>query len=369
MHLRGRELSDARFQIDSVDGLRGIAVLLVFLSHTSNQGFFLFPFLNLAGIGKEGVYLFFVLSAFLLTLPFLDGGANAFQKTPLINYFIRRFFRIYPLYIVFLIFCFLTGGYLWVLLVLPEPLGIPYILSLKQVYDHIFLIEGVGVSWSILVEFRFYFVLPFVAFLYAVIFKNNVYLSVVTTFLLILICQQLWPQNGTALYPSILGPYIGIFFMGCGVASLHYHSKTSPFMNQKHVRLAIDVLAIAAVLGLVYLIPSVTNFVTGKNIPLDYYHKEYLLFGGLWSLVLFACTNGFGLFRRFFELSVLRYVGFISFSLYFFHTTSVALIKYFIPQIPFAAWWMLILGICISHITWFYIERPTAKVRFVKKTL
>ena len=158
MFLRGRALSNPQSQIDSVDGLRGVAVLLVFLSHTSNQGFFLFPFLNLAGIGKEGVYLFFVLSAFLLTLPFLEGGAGAFKKAPLINYFIRRFFRIYPLYIVFLIFCYFTGGYLWILLGLPEPLGIPYVLSLKQIYEHIFLIEGVGVSWSILVEFRFYFI-------------------------------------------------------------------------------------------------------------------------------------------------------------------------------------------------------------------
>ncbi len=366
MHLRGRELSDARFQIDAVDGLRGLAVLLVFLSHTSNQGFFLLPFLNFAGIGKEGVYLFFLLSAFLLTLPFLEGGVNAFKKAPLINYCVRRFFRIYPLYIVFLIFCFFTGGHLWTLFSLPEPIGIPYILSIKQIYDHIFLIEGMGVSWSILVEFRFYFFLPLVAYLYAVIFKNNIYLSIVATLLLIIISQRIWPKDGSTLYPSVLGPYIGIFFLGCGIASLHYYSKTSSFMNQYSVRLVIDIIAVAAALGLVYIIPSVTNFIAGKNIPLDYYHKEYLLYGGLWSLVLFACVNVFGLFRRLFELSVLRYIGFISYSLYFFHTTSVALIKYFMPQIPFAAWWMLILGICISHVTWFYIERPTAKIRFVK---
>ncbi|RZL18764.1 MAG: acyltransferase, partial [Pedobacter sp.] len=135
MHLRGRELSDTYSQIDSVDGLRGVAVLLVFLSHTSNQGFFLFPFLNLAGIGKEGVYLFFVLSAFLLTLPFLERGNNAFRKLPLANYFLRRFFRIYPLYLFFLLFCFFSGKYLWVLLGLPAPLGVPYILSLKQIYE------------------------------------------------------------------------------------------------------------------------------------------------------------------------------------------------------------------------------------------
>ncbi|GGY82483.1 hypothetical protein GCM10011613_29100 [Cellvibrio zantedeschiae] len=363
MFMRGRELSDARFQIDSLDGLRGIAVLLVFLSHTSNQEFFLFPFLNLAGIGKEGVYLFFLLSAFLLTLPFLEKGRDAFKIAPLANYFLRRFFRIYPLYIFFLLFCFISGNYLWVLLGLPKPLGVPYILSLQQIYEHIFLIDGVGVSWSILVEFRFYFILPLIAFLYAVVFKNNVYLSVATTLLLIALGQLVWPKEGETLYPSLLGPYIGIFLMGCGLASLHHYSKKSLFLNKKSVRILIDAWAIVGVFGLVYLIPSVTNLITNKNIPLDYYHKEVLWFGGLWSLVLFACVNGFGLFRVFFEMPILRYLGFISFSLYFFHTTSVALIKYFAPQMPLAAWAMLLLGICISHVTWLYIERPTAKIR------
>jgi peptidoglycan/LPS O-acetylase OafA/YrhL len=365
MRLRGRELSNPRFQIDALDGLRGIAVLLVFLSHTSNQGFYLFPFLNLAGIGKEGVFLFFVLSAFLLTLPFLDNSKQAFQKDALINYFVRRFFRIYPLYIFFLLFCFITGVYFWQMAGLPEPLGIPYLLTSQQVYNHILLSEGVGVSWSILVEFRFYFVLPFVAFLYAVILKNNIFLSLAATAVLIIGSQLLWPNDALTYY-SILLPYIGIFFMGCGLASLHLFSNRSAFMQQRHIRIMVDSVGVLAVLVLIYLIPSVTNAITGRNVPLDYYHREYLLFGGLWSVIVFACLQGYGLFRWIFERSVLRYLGFISFSLYFFHTTSVALFKYFLPDIPFVTWWMLLFGIAISHITWICIEKPSSKIRFAR---
>ncbi len=36
--LQGRDLSNTKFQINSLDGLRGLAVLIVFLSHTSNRG-------------------------------------------------------------------------------------------------------------------------------------------------------------------------------------------------------------------------------------------------------------------------------------------------------------------------------------------
>lgn len=51
----------------ALDGLRGLAALMVVASHGSAGGQHLLPGLSLEGIGKHGVFLFFVLSAFLLT--------------------------------------------------------------------------------------------------------------------------------------------------------------------------------------------------------------------------------------------------------------------------------------------------------------
>jgi hypothetical protein len=70
--------SSTNLQFGSLDGLRGIAVLFVVLSHLSNAGFNLTPVLNFAGSGKYGVFLFFVLSAFLLTFPLIDRNAAQF---------------------------------------------------------------------------------------------------------------------------------------------------------------------------------------------------------------------------------------------------------------------------------------------------
>ena len=58
--IEGRDISDNKLQINSLDGLRGLAVLAVFLSHTSNKGIFLIPNADFSGIGKSGVFLFFV---------------------------------------------------------------------------------------------------------------------------------------------------------------------------------------------------------------------------------------------------------------------------------------------------------------------
>lgn len=53
----------------SLNGLRGVAVLFVLFSHAANKGLIFFEGFSIAGSGsgKVGVYLFFVLSAFLLT--------------------------------------------------------------------------------------------------------------------------------------------------------------------------------------------------------------------------------------------------------------------------------------------------------------
>ena len=74
-----------------LDGLRGIAFLLVFLFH-AHFGYF----------GWVGVQLFFVLSGFLITGILLDMK----RALPTLGYFVkfygRRFLRIFPLYYVYL---------------------------------------------------------------------------------------------------------------------------------------------------------------------------------------------------------------------------------------------------------------------------
>ena len=91
--------------VRSLDGLRGIAVILVLLSHSSNNSIYFHDAIAFNGIGKGGVYLFYVLSAFLLdrqiALALMKQTAESFFWK---RYFARRFLRIYPLFIISLIF-------------------------------------------------------------------------------------------------------------------------------------------------------------------------------------------------------------------------------------------------------------------------
>src|ERR1700712_3415280 len=85
-------------RLPALDGLRGLAVLLVLLDHASDAELRLFPAADMNRAGKYGVYLFFVLSAFLLTHLLLLRPAELTRARTWVNYAVRRFLRIFPLY-------------------------------------------------------------------------------------------------------------------------------------------------------------------------------------------------------------------------------------------------------------------------------
>ncbi len=79
----------------ALDGLRGIAILLVVFLHN-------FRFMNYFFFGWLGVDLFFVLSGFLITNILLNTLDNPHF---LRNFYIKRVLRIFPLYYLILVIC------------------------------------------------------------------------------------------------------------------------------------------------------------------------------------------------------------------------------------------------------------------------
>jgi peptidoglycan/LPS O-acetylase OafA/YrhL len=150
-----RMLLPERQHIKSLDGIRGIAILLVLTYHLLNFGF-LFPFFNL---GWMGVDLFFVLSGFLITGILLD---TKFQKGFIQSFLLRRALRTLPLYYAVLIGFSVIAPFLS-----PVKWFTEY-----QVYfwthtsNFLFLQKGffvpLGHFWSLAIEEQFYLFWPFV---------------------------------------------------------------------------------------------------------------------------------------------------------------------------------------------------------------
>ena len=154
-------LGVSRFKV--LDGLRAIAILLVFVSHPA------YPHVWERFHGASGVTLFFVLSGFLITTLLLREETRD-GRPSFTSFYIRRIFRIYPMF--FAVFLF----YVVLILVLGMQASrrdlfvenIPYTIFLFP--EHmIFFASGdafapfVG-AWSIGIEEKFYLVWPFLGF-------------------------------------------------------------------------------------------------------------------------------------------------------------------------------------------------------------
>jgi peptidoglycan/LPS O-acetylase OafA/YrhL len=142
-----------------LDALRGIAILAVIVVHTAIITQQIGNSLMISVTGQRGVQLFYMISAFTLCLS-LDGVRR--EANPLFNYFIRRFFRIAPLFYFMIIathvFEHLTPGLIWLLPLRRREVALGF-LFLNGVSPR--AINNVVVAgWSIAVETTFYLTLP-----------------------------------------------------------------------------------------------------------------------------------------------------------------------------------------------------------------
>lgn len=147
----------------ALDGLRGVAILLVLMTHLWSYptGH---PTLNLlAAIGWSGVDLFFVLSGFLITGILWDTRQ---QPRYWRNFLGRRALRIFPLYYLLLVFVFV---------VLPLGRTSPELLRAREDWwlyaaylgNVALALSGwqlfmLDITWSLSVEEQFYLVWPWV---------------------------------------------------------------------------------------------------------------------------------------------------------------------------------------------------------------
>ena len=132
----------------ALDGLRGLAAMAVVFSHASNANMGVIYAVPLGGLGRVAVWLFFVLSAFLLTRQALVALRAGDYLTWLRSYAARRFLRIYPLLCVALTLDLVLGR-----------------ISPQDTFRTVLFGHAPGIYWSVPPEVIFYFVIPAVAWL------------------------------------------------------------------------------------------------------------------------------------------------------------------------------------------------------------
>ncbi|HZH95983.1 MAG TPA: acyltransferase, partial [Flavisolibacter sp.] len=142
--------TNGKIRLDYIDALRGIAALMVLICHSLqvDPSLVLPPALvQTFESGKYGVQLFFVISALTIFYSLFNGDPNT------INFLIRRFFRIAPLYFVAVAF------YSWLFGAGADGIGLN--LAFLHGFSPRYINSVVPGGWSIGIEMVFYCMIPF----------------------------------------------------------------------------------------------------------------------------------------------------------------------------------------------------------------
>jgi peptidoglycan/LPS O-acetylase OafA/YrhL len=144
-------------KLQFVDALRGIAILLVILVHSSQRLGWVGRSKGIADLGQFGVQLFFVTSAYTLARSWINRG-DAPRRVS--SFYIRRFFRIAPLYYIGIAIYFAVACFQG-----TEAIYTPGNVVANLIFVHGFvptpannkIVPG---GWSIGTEMAFYLVFP-----------------------------------------------------------------------------------------------------------------------------------------------------------------------------------------------------------------
>lgn len=366
----------------ALTGIRGWAALWVFMYHawgfsgarliTVRAGDLELDFTPLVSLGGAGVTIFFVLSGFLLGLPFAEWQTGLRGKPATGRYFVRRVARVFPAYYaqlaVLLILAALVPGHAniedWptllrhlLMLFMPPPLGtIPINL----------------VWWTLPIEFSFYLALPLLAFLlrperwWWLLFGSLFAMWLWRHGVAIWMADTPVPKRVYAAY-QLPGAF-DMFGLGMLAALLHVHRQRMPgwlFPHDRQNRLAL--LGLALVIASIYFLYSERTHYW-SDYPIFYLWTPCLSLGI--SAVILAAAARSSLTERLFGNAFMVFAGVISYSLYLWSHEVLEWIKatpfilsieaYRLPWLVLAA---LPVSILVASISFVLVERPFMRLR------
>ena len=344
-------------KITELDGIRGIAILLVLIWHCfatqvlAQYGTPLYYLQYMSALTWSGVDLFFVLSGFLIGGILLDRRSS---KNYFKTFFIRRICRIIPLYIMLiLVFVFLNktapSGLRW-LFIDPYPLW--SYLTFTQNY---FMSAGgtawLGITWSLAIEEQFYLTLPFI-------------ICYVRTKWLVPVCIIMIIGSAVARYLiDGFGSYVYTFsrvdalMSGVLLALLVRTDSFLPLMR-KYIHLVITMFLL-----LLLVFAYMTFILTQPGDVVN--HSVFALFYSL--LILLAIIYQGNPLAGILRSSVLCWLGTRSYGIYLFHlgisTTVQAYFGIYPPRISnideaMLTFTALIITMVLAELSFRYYESP-----------
>jgi peptidoglycan/LPS O-acetylase OafA/YrhL len=304
-----------------IDSLRGIAILMVIIVHNSAIIQQLSPNVKLiTSYGQMGVQLFFLLSAMTLTI---SNKSKSNESSHILKFYIRRFFRIAPLYYFGIVLYF----FVWALRSFVEDGKFlkPEGYTAQNIMANIVFVHGfyppannsiVPGGWSIGTEMAFYVIFPMLFYIIDLLaarfsVKIVIWFSVliftvnIAAQVLIMDITKQDIQNNSFLYYNLLNQ-LPVFSLGI---TLHFMERAGYFANYS------DFFNVIMFSAITIFLLSIWN----SQLPLIYAVIPYI--SGISFIFLYL------LFQRNQAINhlVLRRIGELSYSIYIFHFVVIVI--------------------------------------------
>lgn len=373
MKLSFKRITSSGSFIPEIDGLRFIAIFSVVLFHINE-------FLTVKDVtryadstdysllkyfishGHLGVPLFFVISGFILGLPFARFYLAGGKPVSLKKYFIRRLTRLEPPYIIVMTILLFGAVYVAKILTLEKGI-ISYLASIIYSHNIIFpevLPELNGAVWSLEVEVQFYVLAPLMAYVFSVnSFKIRRFTIIFTAVLFAAANHSIFSSMP---FISLIN-YFQYFLTGFLLADL-FVSGSGLLPKTKF-----DFL-----IGLFFFI--LIWLYTDENLDTDLKKFSWEMIR-LTSIFFFYYYVLFHKIFRFLSFRLITNVGGMCYTIYLIHASVISLFGNYICRISFSQYSyinvpvytiiLLLLVLSVSSVFFLLVERPCMDQNWYKK--
>lgn len=347
-------MSSSLRYMPQLDGLRTLAVFAVVYSHyVPGKYHFGFPF------GSAGVQLFFVLSGFLITSILLKSREKSLNES-LKSFYIRRFFRIFPLYYLVLVLCAITqietvnqdAEWHWL-----------YLSNIKFFLDNAW--PGTGSHfWSLSVEEQFYLAWPFLILMSpAKNLKKIIFTSMIIGVFFWAIKPLLF--SNYILY-SVL-PFFNLDSLGAG-ALLAFTRHTNRPLPKQHSTLIWAVIPAFVV----FAISAAANLLELSHVLIHSRRVAMIVFF-VW--LISRASQGFTapLAKSLLTNKIVLYLGKVSYGIYVWHSFIPVFKSKLFTSLNISTDWVsfgisgalfhTLLTVVVATLSWELFERPINKLK------
>lgn len=335
----GRNISSTH-EFDTINGVRGLAAILVLFSHTA-PGFYAL---------QMGLTILFVISGFLLSKPFVLDNRRIFNLNTVQVYLIKRIRRILPMYFAFV---FITT--------------VP-VLEIEKAIRHFLFLQAEGHLWPMTQIFIFYLLLPIVLLITSAAHRVAKILPLILLGIAIVVYINGYADtfsfySGSYSHPFYLYAFlIGVFASYVNFSWVQSSEALVAWLqrNRHFVSVAGIIITVLVILWSAPIRPPTWALLYIKN----FYFK--CIMSGV--IIIFALNTPKTFYNWLISNWLFRSVGVIGFSFYLLHGLGMDVVTTFQEEIlgmqnpsrrswPFTFYSFLV-TYCMALITYSFVERP-----------